>query len=123
MQSTHGPAPAPAPAEDPATKRWNNLVVRTRWAAILVAAFAAVIAAGHAYIMALVLLIQVLSFREITHIGYAPSALKRLPWTRTTKWYVRTAGPAPSAVPASTDADEDGQRARTMTRMASERGR
>ena len=63
------------------------MVVRVRWGAVLVAAFVAVLAAGHAYVMALVLAVQLLAFREITHIALAPSQRKRLPWTRTTKWF------------------------------------
>jgi CDP-diglyceride synthetase len=85
------------------------MLTRTRWALILTAAFSAVILAGHAYVMALVLLVQVLSFRELTHIGYAPSALKRLPWTRTTKWCAAHRSTPDDADAASADPGSVGE--------------
>lgn len=49
--------------------------------------FFAILAAGHIWIIALIVLIQVLTFKEVINLAAEPAREKKLPWVRALNWY------------------------------------
>lgn len=49
--------------------------------------FFCILAAGHIWIIALVVLIQVLAFKEVINLAAEPAREKKLPWVRALNWY------------------------------------
>jgi len=79
-------------AEQPKSQKWTNWWTRTIWTLIMVFAFFLVIFSGHLSIIGLVLIIQILIFKEIIAIAHYPSQEKKLPWFRLINWYFLFAG-------------------------------
>jgi len=79
-------------AAQPKEKKWNNWWTRFFWTIVMVLAFFMIIFSGHLSIIALVLVIQILIFKEIIHIAHYPSQEKKLPWFRVVNWYFLFAG-------------------------------
>jgi len=69
-------------------KRWQSFSTRVLWSVVLVGGFVGTLLAGHLYVMLLIFAVQVLSFREVTSIGYVPAEAMKLPWFRTVNWYI-----------------------------------
>ena len=81
----HAPAAAePAPLLKFDKGKWLGAARRTLWGAILIGTFVAIILAGHAYLMALVLAIQAAAFYEIVRIAHEPGKERKLPYA----WYL-----------------------------------
>lgn len=53
----------------------------------MILGFFAILAAGHIWIIALVVVIQVLTFKEVINLAAEPSREKNLPWVRSLNWY------------------------------------
>lgn len=51
------------------------------------AVFFVILAAGHIWLIGLVVLIQVLAFKEVIHLATEPSRERKLPWVRSLNWY------------------------------------
>ncbi|VVT45078.1 uncharacterized protein SAPINGB_P000630 [Magnusiomyces paraingens] len=68
-------------------KKRQNFVVRTIWTIVMIAGFFLILAAGHIWIIALIVLIQVLTFKEVINLATEPSREKKLPWVRSLNWY------------------------------------
>lgn len=68
-------------------KKKQNFIVRTLWTLVMIAGFFLVLAAGHIWLICLVLLIEVLAFKEVIHLATEPSREKNLPWVRSLNWY------------------------------------
>jgi phosphatidate cytidylyltransferase len=79
-------------AEQPKDKKWTNWWTRFFWTIVMVLGFFLVIFSGHLSIIALVLILQILIFKEIIHIAHYPSQEKKLPWFRVVNWYFLFAG-------------------------------
>lgn len=65
----------------------QNFIVRTFWTLVMIGGFFLIIAAGHIYIIGLVVLIEILAFKEVINLAAKPSVEKKLPWGRTLNWY------------------------------------
>jgi len=74
-------------AEQPKSQKWVNWWTRTIWTFAMIFPFFFVIFSGHLSIILLVLVIQVLIFKEIIAIAHYPSQEKKLPWFRIINWY------------------------------------
>ncbi|ODV89412.1 hypothetical protein CANCADRAFT_4036 [Tortispora caseinolytica NRRL Y-17796] len=68
-------------------KKKQNFIVRTIWTLVMIAGFFALMFAGHVWMIALVALIQTLTFREVVQIASEPSLDKQLPFTKALNWY------------------------------------
>lgn len=79
-------------AEQPKNQKWINWWTRTLWTIIMVLGFFFIIFSGHFYIIALVLALQILIFKEIIAIARVPSQEKKLPWFRVVNWYFLFSG-------------------------------
>lgn len=53
----------------------------------MIAGFFLVLTAGHIWLIALVILIEVLAFKEVVHLATEPNREKNLPWVRSLNWY------------------------------------
>lgn len=53
----------------------------------MILGFFAILTAGHIWIIALVVVIQVLAFKEVINLAAEPSREKNLPWVRSLNWY------------------------------------
>ncbi|ORX81872.1 phosphatidate cytidylyltransferase [Anaeromyces robustus] len=74
-------------AAQPKSQKWINWWTRTLWTFVMIFGFFAVIFSGHFSIIMLVLILQVLIFKEIIAIAHYPSQEKKLPWFRIINWY------------------------------------
>jgi len=74
-------------AEQPKSQKWINWWTRTIWTFVMIFGFFFVIFSGHFSIIMLVLVLQVLIFKEIIAIAHYPSQEKKLPWFRIINWY------------------------------------
>ncbi|ORX47919.1 hypothetical protein BCR36DRAFT_86423 [Piromyces finnis] len=79
-------------AEQPKEKKWTNWWTRFIWTIVMILGFFFVIFSGHLSIIILVLILQILIFKEIIHIAHYPSQEKKLPWFRVINWYFLFAG-------------------------------
>jgi len=79
-------------AEQPKNQKWKNWWTRTIWTFVMIFAFFFVIFSGHLSIIILVLILQILIFKEIISIAHYPSQEKKLPWFRVINWYFLFAG-------------------------------
>lgn len=62
-------------------------IVRTIWTLVMIAGFFVILGAGHIWIIGLVALIQILTFKEIISLATEPIREKKLPWGRSINWY------------------------------------
>lgn len=76
-----GPVPT-----DSGTKK-QNFIIRTIWTLVMIAGFFLTLAAGHIWLIALVLLVQILAFKEVINLATDPLREKNLPWGRSLNWY------------------------------------
>eukprot|EP00160_Parvularia_atlantis_P000010 Unigene10006_Nuclearia_a/m.30563 Unigene10006_Nuclearia_a/g.30563 ORF Unigene10006_Nuclearia_a/g.30563 Unigene10006_Nuclearia_a/m.30563 type:complete len:408 (-) Unigene10006_Nuclearia_a:311-1534(-) len=79
---------APAAPAPPTPTRWQGFWTRIFWSWVLVGGFVDVLLAGHAWVVGLIFAIQVLSFGEVTSIGYSSAEARTVPWFRTINWYI-----------------------------------
>ncbi|CAO3568072.1 unnamed protein product [Mortierella alpina] len=74
-------------ADQSAKAKWANWSVRTLWTLIMIGGFFACVAAGPAFVILLVVLVQGLVYKEVIYLAAVPSREKKLPWFRTMNWY------------------------------------
>lgn len=67
--------------------RWQNWVIRGFMSLVLLLGFLFLLYLGPVALVFVVLLIEVMCFREIINIGYAVYRSQDLPWFRTLSWY------------------------------------
>ncbi|CAN6612696.1 phosphatidate cytidylyltransferase [Trichomonascus vanleenenianus] len=77
---------APNPTKTPESKK-QVFIVRTIWTLVMIAFFFVMLGAGHIWIIGLVALIQVLTFKEVINLASEPAREKNLPWGRSLNWY------------------------------------
>lgn len=68
-------------------KKIQNFIVRTIWTLVMIGGFFVILAAGHIWIILLVVTIQILAFSEVINLATEPSREKNLPWGRSLNWY------------------------------------
>ncbi|CAG8463314.1 11682_t:CDS:2 [Ambispora gerdemannii] len=68
-------------------KNWRNMIQRTIWTFIMIGGFFAAIAAGHVWVIILVVAIQTMVYKEVIALG-VPSKEQKLPWFRTLNWFL-----------------------------------
>lgn len=78
---TNGVSPSPADSKKQA------FVTRTIWTFIMIFLFFVAVAMGHSLLIGLVLILQVLTFKEIIALTSEPARDKNIPYNRTLNWY------------------------------------
>ncbi|KJE90370.1 hypothetical protein CAOG_08539 [Capsaspora owczarzaki ATCC 30864] len=76
-----------AVAEAQPQSRWINWAIRGIFTWIMIFAFCGIVQLGHFALTVLVMIIQILSFKEIVAINYVPYKEKKLPWFRVLNWF------------------------------------
>lgn len=79
--------PAAIPAAAPSKARKLAFVTRTVWSLIMIFLFLVSIAMGHISLIGIVLLLQILTFKEIIAMTSEPARDKNIPYNRTLNWY------------------------------------
>ncbi|ODQ77182.1 hypothetical protein BABINDRAFT_42133 [Babjeviella inositovora NRRL Y-12698] len=68
-------------------KKIQTFVVRTIWTFVMIFVFFFIVLMGHLWTIALVVVVQVLTFKECITIASEPAREKDLPYTRALAWY------------------------------------
>ncbi|KAI5853751.1 cytidylyltransferase family-domain-containing protein [Tricharina praecox] len=68
-------------------KKKQTFITRTIWTLAMIAIFFGSMAAGHLYILAIVTVVQVMTFKEVIAIANVPSREKKLQFTKSLNWY------------------------------------
>jgi len=68
-------------------KKKQAFVTRTIWTFVMIAGFFVVLASGHLPIIIMVLIFQLLTFKEIIALTSEPARDKKIPYNRSLNWY------------------------------------
>ncbi|KAK9383794.1 cytidylyltransferase family-domain-containing protein [Kockiozyma suomiensis] len=68
-------------------KKIQNLIVRTTWSVVMIVGFFVLLAAGHFWMITLVLGLQLLAYKEVIALAHEPSRKRTLPYSKTLNWY------------------------------------
>lgn len=68
-------------------KKKEAFITRTIWTFVMIGGFFALLASGHLPLIGLVLMIQVLVFKEVIALTSEPARDKKIPWNRSLHWY------------------------------------
>ncbi|KAI5961671.1 CDS1 [Candida theae] len=68
-------------------KKKQAFVTRTIWTFVMIGGFFIVIASGHLPIIAMILLFQFLTFKEVIALTSEPARDKKIPYNRSLNWY------------------------------------
>lgn len=68
-------------------KKKQNFIVRTVWTLVMIALFFLILAAGHIWVIGLVVVVQVLVYKEVINLANEPARENKLPWGRKLNWY------------------------------------
>lgn len=79
----------PTPEEQRAEyeKKKQNFITRSIWTFIMIGGFFAALFMGHLYILAVITIIQIISFKEVIAIANVPSRARQLRSTKSLNWY------------------------------------
>lgn len=75
------------PEQSEAAKKKANLITRTVWTLIMIAVFFFFLFNGHLYMIMIITVIQVMSFKEVVSIMNVPSRSRSLRFTKSLNWY------------------------------------
>ncbi|EEH21268.2 hypothetical protein PABG_03499 [Paracoccidioides brasiliensis Pb03] len=75
-----------APPSDYERKK-QTFITRTIWTFVMIAGFFIAIFSGHIYIIAIITVVQIISFKEVIAIANVPSKAKNLKFTKALNWY------------------------------------
>ncbi|KAM0795766.1 phosphatidate cytidylyltransferase [Usnea florida] len=75
------------PALSEYEKKKQTFITRTIWTFVMIAGFFTAMFSGHLYVIAIVTVIQIVSFKEVIAIANVPSRAKNLRFTRSLNWY------------------------------------
>ncbi|KAI5777206.1 cytidylyltransferase family-domain-containing protein [Geopyxis carbonaria] len=78
--------PQEAPLSDYEKKK-QTFITRTIWTLAMIALFFGAMAAGHLYIIAIVTVVQIMTFKEVIAIANVPSRDRKLRFTKSLNWY------------------------------------
>ncbi|ODV81457.1 phosphatidate cytidylyltransferase [Suhomyces tanzawaensis NRRL Y-17324] len=70
-----------------AEKKKQAFVTRTIWTFVMILSFFAVLASGHLPLIGLVLVFQILTFKEIIALTAEPARDKKIPYNKSLNWY------------------------------------
>ncbi|ODV63859.1 phosphatidate cytidylyltransferase [Ascoidea rubescens DSM 1968] len=68
-------------------KKKQNFLTRALSTFIMIFGFFGIVIGGHLWTILLVLVLQILTFKEVISITYEPARYKRLPYNRSLNWY------------------------------------
>ena len=69
--------------------KWKNFWIRGLFTCLMMLGFAGILYLGHAAVIGLVIVVQLLVYREVISIGIGPTKLKGgLPWLRSLHYYL-----------------------------------
>mmetsp|Transcript_9884 Transcript_9884/g.8422 ORF Transcript_9884/g.8422 Transcript_9884/m.8422 type:complete len:146 (-) Transcript_9884:1054-1491(-) len=71
----------------PIVTKYNNFVVRTIWTLVMMAVFLTLIAAGHFYLLMLVVLVAIGAFKEILNLKRNREKEEQIPQSVILNWY------------------------------------
>ena len=66
--------------------KWRNWWIRGFWTVVMLMGFLTILYLGHFYIIALVVVMQLMVYREVIAIGIGPTQARNLPWFRGVHW-------------------------------------
>jgi phosphatidate cytidylyltransferase len=75
------------PPQSEYEKKKQTFITRTIWTLLMIALFFSSMAAGHLYLVAIVTVVQVMTFKEVIAIANVPSREKKLRFTKSLNWY------------------------------------
>ena len=68
-------------------KKKQSIITRTIWTFVMIAGFFAALLNGHIFVIIIITVIQVISFKEVIAISSVPSRARSLRFTKTLNWY------------------------------------
>ncbi|KAG7191429.1 uncharacterized protein KQ657_003475 [Scheffersomyces spartinae] len=68
-------------------KKKQTFITRTVWTLVMIVFFLVVIAGGHSTIVSLVVVAQLLTFKEVIALTAEPARDKNIPWNKSLNWY------------------------------------
>jgi len=68
-------------------KKKATFITRTIWTLFMIGGFFGAMFAGHIYVLMIITIVQVVSFKEVIAIAQVPTKEKNLPLTRSLNWY------------------------------------
>lgn len=68
-------------------KKKATFITRSIWTFVMIGLFLGALAMGHIYVIAIVTVVQVVSFKEVIAIANFPCRIRRLRFTKTLNWY------------------------------------
>lgn len=68
-------------------KKKQTFITRTIWTLVMIAFFFCVISGGHLTIVLMVVLAQLLTFKEVIALTAEPARDKNIPWNKSLNWY------------------------------------
>lgn len=74
-------------AAQPASQKWKNLTVRTIWTLVMIFGFFAIMAAGHVWVILLIIVVQTLVYKEVIALAQVPTREKKLRSFKALNWY------------------------------------
>ena len=79
----------PTPEEQRAEyeKKKQNFITRSIWTFIMIGGFFAALFMGHLYILLIITIVQIISFKEVIAIANVPSRARQLRSTKSLNWY------------------------------------
>ena len=75
------------PPQSEYEKKKQNFITRSIWTFVMIAGFFAAMFSGHIYVVAIVTIIQIISYKEVIAIANVPIQGRNLPLTRSLNWY------------------------------------
>lgn len=82
LQKDAGPPP-----QNDYEKKKQNFITRTIWTLLMIGGFFAALFMGHIYVILIITVIQIISFKEVIAIASVPSRARQLRSTKSLNWY------------------------------------
>lgn len=79
--------PEEKPAASEYEKKKQTFITRTIWTLVMIAGFFGLLAAGHLWVLCIITVVVIISFKEVIAIAQVPAKQKDLPLTRSLNWY------------------------------------
>ncbi|KAK7748748.1 phosphatidate cytidylyltransferase [Cytospora paraplurivora] len=75
------------PQQSDYEKKKQNFITRTIWTLLMIGGFFAALFMGHIYVILIITVIQIISFKEVIAIASVPSRARQLRSTKSLNWY------------------------------------
>jgi phosphatidate cytidylyltransferase len=76
-----------APPQSEYEKKKATFITRAIWTFVMIGSFFGAMFAGHIYVLMVITVVQIVSFKEVIAIAQVPLKQKDLPLTRSLNWY------------------------------------